>query len=105
MAEPRHTVCRKGAAVRLYGYAPAVVRVVYRDNGVLWAACRITGRGPGWKAGRIGPHGFRTGEVVYVPAADAVPRDRIYTRAGRICWHDFTIEPTGEKVRPEETNP
>lgn len=97
MTGNKHTVCRKGAAVRLHGYAPAVVWVVYYDgDGDLWAVCRITGRGPDRKAGRVpGPHGYRTGEVVTVRAADAVPRDRIYTRTGRICWHDFTIEPTG----------
>lgn len=98
MTRNKHTVCRKGATVRVHGYAPAVVLSVDRAGGDLWATCRITGRGPGWKAGRIGPHGFRTGEVVTVRVHDAPPRDRIYCRSGRIGWGSFDVEPTAPET-------
>ena len=95
----KYTVCRAGAAVRLHGYAPArVLRVAFDDGGVCMAECKITARGPDWKRGNIGPHGYRPGDIVCVRAFLAVPRDiirvsRKYT--GRIIWHPFSIK-TGE---------
>lgn len=101
-ARARHTVCKAGAAVRLHGYAPA--RILYLEHerrgpdysrGTWLAHCIITARGPDWKAGRIGPHGYRAGERVTVPASDAVPRDiiRISRQSpGRLVWSAFTIE-------------
>lgn len=97
MTGNKHTVCRKGAAVRLHGYAPAVVLSVDRDGqtGTIWATCRITGRGSDRKAGRVpGPHGYRTGEIVTVWVHDAPPRDRVFRRGGRIGWRSFDVELT-----------
>lgn len=91
----RHTVCKQGAAVRVDGYAPARVLEVYRDeDGAVFARCRITARGPDWKAGRIGPHGYRSGELVNVRASRAVPRDCIRTErgSGRLYWPIFSVE-------------
>jgi len=97
----RHTVCKAGAAVRLHGYAPARVLAVFvraGESGV-WAECRITARGPDWKAGQVGPHGYRPGQLVYVRAGDAVPRDIIRVsrqRMGALVWPSFDIRTTGE---------
>lgn len=95
-ARVRHTVCKPGAAVRIHGYAPArVVRLEYErmgpdySRGRWWAHCIITARG------KIGPHGYRPGERVTVPASDAIPRDiiRISRQSpGRLVWPAFTIE-------------
>lgn len=98
----RHTVCKRGAAVRLHGYAPARVLYIERehtapnyDHSIAWAECVITARGPGWKAGRIGPHGYRPGETVRVRACEAIPRDLIRTRrdgSGHLYWPAFEVE-------------
>src|SRR5690606_4328411 len=96
------TECTPGAAVRLHGYTPAIVLSLDFERsgpdysrGTWLAECRITGRGPDWKAGRIGPHGYRTGEVVTVRASEAVPRDIIRTArgSGRLYWPPFDITP------------
>lgn len=72
----RHTVCEAGAAVRLHKYAPARVLSLEQDtDGTWYAHCIITARGPDWRDGRIGPHGYRTGDRVTVRAFHAVPRD------------------------------
>lgn len=95
----RHDVCKAGAAVRLHGYAPARVVSIETDARFsppfTWAHCIVTGRGPDWKAGRIGPHGYRTGERVTVRASEAVPRDVIRVsrqRMGAIVWPVFSVE-------------
>lgn len=94
----RHTVCERGAAVRLDGYAPARVLDVRRgEDGATVADCIITARGPDWKAGNIGPHGYRTGESVTVRASRAVPRDIIRIsrqRCGALWWPAFDIRLT-----------
>ena len=97
----KHTVCKAGAAVRLHGYAPArVLSLEYAPDysmGSWLAHCVITGRGPDWKAGRIGPHGYRTGEKVTVRIHDAVPRDIIRQSrkySGALRWPSFSIEAT-----------
>lgn len=91
-----HRECKPGAAVRLHGYAPARVARVYVDaDGRTRADCVITARGPDWKAGRIGPHGYRPGERVDVRACEAVPRDiiRISRQSpGRIIWGAFNVQ-------------
>lgn len=97
----RHTVCERGAAVRLHGYAPA--RVLYLEHerrgpdyssGTWMAHCVITARGPDWSAGRIGPHGYRPGEAVTVRACEAVPRDliRVARGSGRLWWPPFDVD-------------
>jgi hypothetical protein len=98
----KHTVCKAGAAVRLHGYAPARVLFLEHERtgpdysiGSWLAHCVITGRGPDWKAGRIGPHGYRAGETVTVRVHDAVPRDIIRQSrkyCGALRWPHFTIE-------------
>lgn len=102
----RHTACKAGAAVRLHGYAPA--RVLFLEcehvgpdysRGTWYAECVITGRGPDWKAGNIGPHGYRPGERVRVLAFHAVPRDiiRISRQSpGRLVWPPFDVGPARE---------
>lgn len=96
MSRARHTVCKAGAAVRLHGYAPARVDWIERDeDGRVSAHCIVTGRGPDWRAGNIGPHGYRTGERVTVRASEAVPRDiiRISRQSpGRLVWPVFSVE-------------
>lgn len=98
----RHTVCKVGAAVRLHGYAPArVVALEYErtgpdySRGVWYAECVITARGPDWRAGRIGPHGYRPGERVTVRAGEAVPRDtiRVARGSGRLTWGPVEVQP------------
>lgn len=93
----KHRACKPGAAVRLHGYAPARVARVYVDaDGRTRADCVITARGPDWKAGNIGPHGYRPGERVDVRACEAVPRDIITISRqspGRIVWPHFDIDP------------
>lgn len=98
----RHDVCKAGAAVRLHGYAPARVLFLEHErrgpdysSGTWMAHCIVTGRGPDWKAGRIGPHGYRTGERVTVRASEAVPRDLIRVsrqRTGALVWPVFSVE-------------
>ncbi len=95
MAKTRHTVCRKGAAVRLHGYAPARVERLEFAHGRWMAHCVITARR------KVGPQGYRPGERVTVPANEAIPRDiirisRQYT--GRLVWPAFDIV-------TEETSP
>lgn len=96
MSRARHDVCKPGAAVRLHGYAPARVDRIERDeDGRVYAHCIVTGRGPDWQAGRIGPHGYRTGERVAVRASEAVPRDIIRVsrqRMGALVWPVFSVE-------------
>lgn len=89
-----HTVCKVGAAVRLHGYAPARVLHLENSAGTRLAHCVITARGTDWKAGRIGPHGYRPGERVTVRACRAVPRDVIRTArgSGRLWWPAFDVE-------------
>ena len=97
----RHTACKVGAAVRLRGYAPARVVALEHERsgpsyarGVWFADCIITGRGPDWKAGRIGPHGYRTGERVRIAAYQAIPRDIIRTKSGgALWWPGFEVTP------------
>lgn len=95
----KHFVTKAGASVRLHGYAPAKVMAVFPRAGEpgLWAECRITGRN--WR-GQIGPHGYRTGQVVYVRAHEAVPRDLIKVQrgSGKLYWPAFEIETTGNYV-------
>lgn len=96
MTMSRHTVCRKGAAVRLHGYAPARVERLELVHGRWMAHCVITARR------KVGPQGYRPGERVTVPASEAIPRDiirisRKYT--GRLVWPAFDIDVT-EKARP-----
>ena len=103
MKRTRHTECKAGAAVRLHGYAPARVLAVFPRAGEsgLWAECRITARAPDWQRGNIGPHGYRSGALVYVRAGEAIPRDiiRISRQSlGRLIWPHFTIRTTGEYV-------
>lgn len=95
----RHTVCERGAAVRLHGYAPARVLSVFRaaPGGRVMVECEITARGPDWKAGRIGPHGYRTGQTVTEYARHAIPRDIIRIsrqRCGALWWPAFDIRLT-----------
>ena len=109
-ARRKHTECAKGAAVRLHGYAPA--RVLFLEcehvgpdysRGTWYAECVITGRGPDWKAGNIGPHGYRTGERVRVLAFHAVPRDiiRISRQSpGRLVWPQFNVRTGPGDCRP-----
>ena len=98
----KHTTCKPGAAVRLHGYAPARVDSIEVDTSFpasaerpdVLAHCTITARSPDWKAGNIGPHGYRTGERVTVRAVEAVPRDlvRVARGSGRLWWPAFAIE-------------
>lgn len=97
----KHTICRPGAAVRLHGYAPARVDSVEVDARFpaseerpdVLAHCTITARGADWKAGNIGPHGYKPGERVTVRVHDAVPRDlvRVERGSGRLRWPAFDI--------------
>lgn len=101
----KHYECKKGAAVRLHGYAPARVTAVYvaAHDDKLYAECVVTGRN--WR-GQIGPHGYRSGQRVNVRACEAVPRDVIRTQrgSGRIVWDHFTIRTTGKyHETPEAT--
>lgn len=100
-ARARHTVCKAGAAVRIHGYAPARVlfleyerRAPDYSHGTWYAHCVITARGPDWKAGLIGPHGYRPGDRVTVRACNAVPRDlvRVARGSGRLWWPNFGVE-------------
>lgn len=103
MTRRKHRTCKPGAAVRLHGYAPA--RVLFLEyertgpdysRGTWYAECIITARGPDWKAGNIGPHGYRPGERVRVLAYHAVPRDIIHISRqsfGSIVWPHFDIGP------------
>lgn len=96
----RHIECKAGAAVRLHGYVPARVLAVFPRAGEsgLTAECRVTARGADWKAGNIGPHGYRPGQVVYVRVAEAIPRDIIRVSRqsfGRLVWPHFTVRTTG----------
>lgn len=90
MSRNKHTVCKAGAAVRIHGYAPArVLRLEQVRDGTWLAHCIITARR------KIGPHGYRPGERVTVPASDAVPRDIIRisrTFTGRLIWSAFNVE-------------
>lgn len=97
-----HTICKPGAAVRLHGYAPARVREIFREKwtGQVMAECVITGRSPGWRDKQIGPHGYRTGEIVVVHAGEAIPRDCLRVKCGRLWWPVFSIFEGATKDRP-----
>lgn len=93
-ARARHIECKRGAAVRLHGYAPAQVRAVYvaAHDGATYAECVITARD------KRGPHGYRPGERVHVRASAAVPRDIIRTArgSGRLYWPSFAVHTCGK---------
>lgn len=97
----KHTICKPGAAVRLHGYAPARVDSIEVDARFpaseerpdVLAHCTITARGADWRAGNIGPHGYKPGERVTVRASHAVPRDLVRVERGSGClrWPAFDI--------------
>jgi hypothetical protein len=56
----------------------------------------VTGTRPDIRAGRVGPHGYRTGETYTMPSAECPPRDCVYYvgEFKRVAWYSYDIEVT-----------
>ena len=78
-----HTVLRVGAAVRVNGFAPAVVLAISTDY---WGYQRVTVR----HTANRSAHGFtdfyKRGKVADYRREQCPPRDTVSVRRGRISW-------------------